>query len=147
MNKNNNVQPILSVAPMMDWTDILRKSKTYEVSRANSVHARSRFLSFPFARLRSLAHAEFAASLHSAPCARSEFRFCENAAALREQASLAVCRPQARPARRPDRTGKRLDATDVIRNANGENCEFRLESFSNTHALLTIGVSFRLARR
>lgn len=36
--------------------------------------------------------------------------------------------------------GPVLDASDLIHNANGEACEFHLKSFSNTHALLTIGI-------
>jgi len=39
--------------------------------------------------------------------------------------------------------GPVLDATEVICNINGESCEFQLNSFSNTHALLTIGVFLR----
>jgi hypothetical protein len=39
--------------------------------------------------------------------------------------------------------GPVFDATEVLRNANGEACEFRLESFCNGHALLTYGVFVR----
>lgn len=39
--------------------------------------------------------------------------------------------------------GPVLDASDLIPNNNGEPCEFHLTSFSNTHALLTIGVLLR----
>ncbi|WP_315731536.1 MULTISPECIES: DUF955 domain-containing protein [unclassified Bradyrhizobium] len=35
--------------------------------------------------------------------------------------------------------GPVFDASDVLLNANGERCEFRLESFCNSHALLTYG--------
>lgn len=40
--------------------------------------------------------------------------------------------------------GPVFDASDLLPNANGEPCEFRLESFSNTHALLTFGVFVRI---
>lgn len=43
------------------------------------------------------------------------------------------------------RRGPVFDASDVLTNANGAACEFRLESFCNTHALLTYGV-FQRAR-
>lgn len=36
--------------------------------------------------------------------------------------------------------GPVFDASDVLRNRNGDACEFRLESFCNGHALLTYGV-------
>ena len=40
--------------------------------------------------------------------------------------------------------GPVFDALEVLPNANGEACEFQLESFCNTHALLTIGLFVRL---
>jgi hypothetical protein len=40
--------------------------------------------------------------------------------------------------------GPVFEANDILPNANGEPCEFRLESFCNTHALLTYGVFVRL---
>ena len=35
--------------------------------------------------------------------------------------------------------GPVFDASEILMNANGERCEFRLESFCNSHALLTCG--------
>jgi Zn-dependent peptidase ImmA (M78 family) len=40
--------------------------------------------------------------------------------------------------------GPVFDASDVLPNVNGEKCEFRLESFCNSHALLTYGVFVRV---
>lgn len=40
--------------------------------------------------------------------------------------------------------GPVFDASDELTNANGQRCEFRLESFCNTHALLTYGVFVRV---
>jgi hypothetical protein len=40
--------------------------------------------------------------------------------------------------------GPVFDASDVLSNVNGEKCEFRLEGFCNTHALLTFGVFVRV---
>ncbi len=40
--------------------------------------------------------------------------------------------------------GPVFEASDVLHNANGQQCEFRMESFCNSHALLTYGVFVRV---
>ncbi len=42
------------------------------------------------------------------------------------------------------KTGPVFDAMEVLCNANGEACEFQLESFCNSHALLTFGMFVKL---
>jgi len=66
--------------------------------------------------------------------------FRERFGAVVPEAAYALIQRNATRRKR----GPVFDATDVLPNSNGEQCEFRLESFCNTHALLTYGVFVRI---
>ncbi len=66
--------------------------------------------------------------------------FCEQFGSVTPEAAFAMIERNATRRKR----GPVFDASDTLHNANGQQCEFRLESFCNSHALLTYGVFVRV---
>lgn len=62
--------------------------------------------------------------------------FREQFASVSTEAAYALIQKNATHRTR----GPVFDASEIVVNSNGERCEFRLESFCNSHALLTYGV-------